>query len=460
MSSMSSSPLKVLFAAFELPPLASAGIRRPLGFLKHFGEFGVEPSVVTADRDTYVALGFGPFDEGLAEIFSAIERVERIPCHSESCTAESGLIRKVQVYFSLLDRFGKDWEKSLIPRIDALIQKHRPEAIYATMPPFFMGPLWCRIAARYKLPLVLDFRDAWSQWLVQPCRSYLHYSQIVRLERRCLVQADHIVTTSPQTRADLLKVHGKAFSDKISVVYNGYDREIDPLTSVSMEPRKAKLTIGYVGSFYYFPEARDAMLTPWWKKPLNRMLQYTPRVEDWLYRSPYFFFKALNALLREEPELRDAICVRIAGTKPKWIDAQVSEFGLEDLVEFAGHMPHADVLNFQRECDALLLTSAKVVGGRDYSIASKTYEYFTLNKPILAFVTEGAQRDVIEPSGLAVICDPDNISDSSRQIRRLIKREVISEANQEYLSRFHRRETTRELVGILKRAVDCSRAHV
>ena len=70
----------------------------------------------------------------------------------------------------------------------------------------------------------------------------------------------------------------------------------------------------------------------------------------------------------------------------EWIDAQVTQFGLTELVEFVGHLEHPSVIRFQRECDALLVTSSKVIGGQDYSIAGKTFEYLSFRKPLLGFV--------------------------------------------------------------------------
>ena len=52
---------------------------------------------------------------------------------------------------------GRDQLESALPR---LIERYSPTAIYVSLPPFSMGPLWIDLARRFKLPIVMDFRDA------------------------------------------------------------------------------------------------------------------------------------------------------------------------------------------------------------------------------------------------------------------------------------------------------------
>ncbi len=446
--------MKLLVSAFEFPPLASAGVRRPLGFVNYLPEFGISPIVVTTDRESYVDLDLEPFDDSLLSSLSSFVSIERISCQKQIHGYFRGRWNRFAGYFRVLEqRFGPDWEKPLLSVVETLVRERRPDAIYATMPPFFMGPLWCKLSKRFSIPLVLDFRDAWSQWRVLPYKSWLHYYATLRLERKCLQQADHIVTTSPQTRLDLLQVHKCISPDKISVVYNGYDNEYSAGLDDSTGPDKSLFTIGYVGGFYYSPDGRETMMAPWWKKRVRHMIQYVPRKEDWLYRSPYFFFRAINQLFLACPELRQRVRIKFAGTKPPWIDDQINEFGLQGVVEFVGRLHHAAVLKFQKQCDALLITSSKIVGGADYSIASKTFEYFMLEKPIIAFVAEGAQKVILTESGLSVDCDPDDPQNAAEQLAKLIYREKTVSIDRDYVGRFHRRECTAQLARIVRSTV-------
>jgi len=192
------------------------------------------------------------------------------------------------------------------------------------------------------------------------------------------------------------------------------------------------------------------MMQPWWRKRLNRMIQYAPRQEDWLYRSPYFFFQAVAHLLERQPACRERLRIRFAGQKPDWMDAQVKQFKLEGLVEFVGILEHREALKFQSECDALLVTSSKVIGGQDYSIAGKTFEYFSMKKPIIGFVAEGAQKDLLAASGMALICDPDAPDTAAEQLGDLVAGRFEPKPNVNFLNQLHRRELTRQLAEVIQ----------
>ena len=447
--------MNILFVALEFPPLGGIPIRRPMGFARYLPEFGIEPIVVTSDESSLRRMFHTPIDKsGLDEIRPGL-RIERIPCPPRSSYRDqSRLARFFRSFFSISgDPHGQTWRPHLERHLHALVKAHAPEAIYVCLPPFSMAPLWCELNKVLRLPLILDFRDAWSQLCVGPYWSRLHYQAARRLERHCLTKAHRVICSSDQILEDFLATHPGLQRQKFVTILNGIDRDIDawPVVASGRAPHELFI-IGYVGSFYYIPAARDGVFSPWWKKRPHHYFQFVPRKEDWLYRSPYFFFRATAALLQGKPELRTRLKIRFAGAKPAWIDDQVKEFGLHDVVEFLGALSHDKALQFQAECDALLVTSSKVIGGRDYSIAGKTFEYFQMQKPILAFVAEGAQKDILVRSGLAVICDPDDVSDSVVKMADLVEGRSRLVPNQDFLRGLHRRELTRKLAEVILEA--------
>jgi glycosyltransferase involved in cell wall biosynthesis len=233
------------------------------------------------------------------------------------------------------------------------------------------------------------------------------------------------------------------------VIQNGYDGIIPALLSTGGPVVAGNFfVIGYVGAFYYTPETRATVMDPWRKRPMRHWLHYSPRREDWLYRSPYYFFKAMRRMFENHPHLRDRVRVRFVGDKPGWLTEQVEENGLSEVVESLGRLSHRECLKFQANCNALLLTSVKVPGGRDYCIAGKTFEYISAGRPIIAFAAEGEQRDFLESSGTAVLCDPDDADASARALAEMINGVHSLSPNVPFLSGFHRRETARKLAEI------------
>jgi glycosyltransferase involved in cell wall biosynthesis len=222
-------------------------------------------------------------------------------------------------------------------------------------------------------------------------------------------------------------------------IYNGYDDDV--VDAVDPVPR----TIVYAGSWYYDPLSRSTMLQPSWRRSPQRWLFYSPRREDWLYRSPYFFLRGLA-------RYRGSVDVEFAGAIPRWLPSMLRETGTESRVRLRGPISHEEALRLQKGAAALLLTSAKVIGGRDYSVAGKTFEYFGLRRPILGVLTDGAMRDLVDESGLGVIADPDDENAVALAIEQITSSPSPVSPRPEVLARFTRREVARQMAESLRRA--------
>jgi glycosyltransferase involved in cell wall biosynthesis len=453
--------MRILLVAYEFPPLGGAGVRRSMGWAKYLPQFGIEPVVVTTDLESFQRTVANPVvDASLLHEVPPRTAIVRIPCGAVRADQASTFTRWRSVFFSLTDSIGGAWRAEIMPRLQTIIEQYSPEVICVSMPPFSMGPLWADISEQTGVPLVLDMRDAWSQWVLQPYATYVHYLAVLRAEERCLTVARHVVCTSEQTRRDLLRVHPRIAGSKISVITNGYDADVDSWAVSAPHDRSREFVIGYTGQFYYSPEAREEQFTPVWKRAPHRMLHFWPRTEDWLYRSPYFFLQAVRTLLSARPDMRRRLRIRFAGDNPAWLRDQVRAAGLDDMVEFLGYLDHQSVRVFQETCDCLLLTSSRVMGGEDYSIAGKTFDYFVARKPILAFVAAGAQRDILAKSGMAILCDPDDIGGSAARLGTVLDGDSALTPNRPFLDSLHRRRLTEQFAGVIREATHVSPATV
>lgn len=450
-SSLADQPVNIFFVAFEFPPLASGGVQRSLYFVKYLSDYGVSPVVITPETDDLKKIfHHGQVDASLLAEIPPGTAIERVHCEAPKPSG-STVENWFRMFFTVTENFKTYWRPGLEKRLPALLEQYKPAAVYVSIPPFAMVPLWLDILKKSPLPLIIDFRDAWSQWAMAPFGSRFHYQAILRMEKSALSKASAVIVSSEQTKLDLLRVHREIPAEKICVITNGYDGEINVPARLQIT-KTGKIIIGYVGNFYYAPETRKEIFKPWWKKKPHRMLNYVPRKEDWLYRSPYFFFRSLGRLLEQNPELRERVEVHFAGHRPAWLSEQIRESGLEDICHHAGFLDHDDVILFQRNCDMLLITSSKVIGGRDYSIAGKTFEYFSIGKPILAFVCEGAQKDILEKSGMALICDPDDLSGSADLMKQMIGGQTVLHPSSEFIGRFQRKKLAEKLAGLVKKA--------
>jgi glycosyltransferase involved in cell wall biosynthesis len=178
------------------------------------------------------------------------------------------------------------------------------------------------------------------------------------------------------------------------------------------------------------------MLKPWWRKKGHRIFQYAPVKEDWLYRSPYFFFKSLAALFIKRPELRSRIFFHHIGDTPEWLAPMAEELGVRENVILHGFQTHEKTLELQKSFDLLLGTSEKVIGNEHYCLPSKLFTYLHSGKPVVGFVTKGVQYDFIEKSGIGVTCDPDDNISGTEVIEKIIDEGFNGELNIDYLRQF------------------------
>lgn len=421
------------------------GVRRSEAFARLLPKNGVSCVVVTTDRDSATAL----FKRPLAVENDETETgaIFRIPCPAPTLP-RSLWLRRLRKLLAIDDGIGRSWDLALTAAWDGVLAASRPNVLLVSAPPFSVVRLAVKLAKRSRLPLIIDLRDAWSQWCMSPYPSYIHYQLTLANERSCLASAAAVVCTTFQTAADIQSAHPGLAASKFHVIPNGYDIELPEAVASPQKRDGAPFVIGYVGSFYYDENQRRFHTAPRWHLPLKHWAWYSPRREDWLYRTPYFFFRSVRCLLNRVPNLRDKLKIRFVGDQPRWLTDQIAEFQLENIVEVLGRISYQDSIRFQANCDALLATSAKVIGGRDYSIAGKTFEYVSAGRPVVAFVCEGEQRDFYSQAGNAIIFDPDDVEGSSQLLEDLVSNRLRFELNQRFLEQYSRDAIARRLAEI------------
>ena len=129
------------------------------------------------------------------------------------------------------------WRRPLFTLLDWLVSERRPDVLLATAPPFGVTVLAREAARRYRLPWVVDFRDAWTRWCVVPCPTIVHFWHSRRAERRALRHANVAVATSHVTRGDWLTDTPALDPNRLVTIYNGFDCE-RPVSSSTGSARR------------------------------------------------------------------------------------------------------------------------------------------------------------------------------------------------------------------------------
>jgi hypothetical protein len=134
-----------------------------MGFAKYLPAYGVQPIVLTTDLPSFQQVMANPLDQTLLDDLPTDLVIERVSCLPKRSPVPGKLAAWLRLFFSLVEPQAKWWRPHLVQQLPAVLARHRPDLIYVSLPPMAMGPLWVKIARDYRLPLVLDFRDAWTQ---------------------------------------------------------------------------------------------------------------------------------------------------------------------------------------------------------------------------------------------------------------------------------------------------------
>lgn len=442
---MNTPTINVLFLLMEFAPVNTTGNFRSLKFIKYLRSFGVEPIVVTFLEKEGAKYFNTSIDPGLLKDIPPDLSIYRIHCEDGDKYYSNRLRSFITIYFSIKDNLASRWKRTLLPELEKIIQKHQPAIIFTSLPPFSAGSLAVDIAKRYNLPLVVDMRDLYAKWGNTPFGSILHYWLTLREERRILRGSKAIIGVTNQLVSIFRQSHPSIPPQNFHYIPNGFDVEVTQLKNVRLPAHQPKIVIGYVGSFYYQPEARDQMMVPWWKRAGHKKFFYSPTKEDWLYRSPYFFLKTMAALFEKWPHFRDIVRIEFVGKNPAWLAKMIEKFELTPYVTSHGFVDFEQSQKIQQHFDLFLATSEKVEDAEHYCLPSKIFDYVDKGKPILGFVTNGSQREFIEKSNLGVICDPDAVDDSAGLIQRLLSEGFERAINREYLADFQRKKCAEKL---------------
>ena len=440
--------IRLVIVAYQFPPLIVGGSERPFMFAKYLANNDFDVTVLTLSQQSYSKV-YQKANIDLALLQDLPEEVKIISVESEDLIKA----RKGSIPLKFPEFFNEAyfWRKEFFNSIERIKKENGIDLILVTAPPFCVANQVIKYAKKEGIPCVFDMRDHWTFWVTTPYKTFLHFWWTKRMENRALKTASKIITTSEVTRSDLLKLHRNLNPKKLLVIPNGFDATYQK-ANIVFSPNN-KINIGYIGSFYYDPDSRQNILKSRKEKSGIKKLQYVPRQEDWLYRSPYFFLKTINTILSENPSLKSQIQINFAGQKPSWLEEMVASFNLESNVNYLGLISKSESIKFLKRNDFLLITSSKIKNGKDYSIAGKTFDYLQSQKPILAFVTNSAQRDLLIKTGAAIILNPDNNQEAVKKLTEIFSKGVTLSPNVEYISTFERKVQVKNLGQELKTCI-------
>jgi glycosyltransferase involved in cell wall biosynthesis len=233
---------------------------------------------------------------------------------------------------------------------------------------------------------VADFRDPWTDAVfTRPfeCQCALGNYLQKWLERCVIKSADVVLTTTRQLKEIFQERYSEEPADKFVYMPNGYEIAKD---SCSEQEKDETFTMTYTGNLYGG-------------------------------RTPEPIFSAVATLISGGLIGRQEIRIRLVGDCQSINGVDTGKiaqlYGLDEIVEVMGRVPHAEALRYNQRSHLLLLIAASQ---HYFCVPAKAYEYLASRIPILALTGKGATRDLIEETDAGVCFSDSDVDGIARFI--------------------------------------------
>jgi colanic acid biosynthesis glycosyl transferase WcaI len=269
----------------------------------------------------------------------------------------------------------------------AIVRGGKLDVLIASSPPFFPHLAGRAAAMLRRLPLVLEVRDLWPDYMVQmgvikgrPAKA------LFGLERRLLRAADQVVVVTDSFRSRM--VEKGVDPERVHVIPNGVEPERyyrDPAAEPPVpELRRSDgdYLVGYLGNFGAGQDLRVVL-------------------------------QAAALLADERPRVRFVL----AGDGPQGSELRARAAELPN-VDVLPPIPKEDTRAFYNACDVCLVPLAPVPVFQE-TVPSKLFEILACERPVVASLA-GEGRAIVEASGAGVVRppgDPASIADGIRAVR-------------------------------------------
>ncbi|MBN8721522.1 MAG: glycosyltransferase [Acidobacteria bacterium] len=423
----------VLVIAHDFPPFGGGGVLRVLKFTKYLPEFGWNPIVLSVDP-TYYPVGLLDYSL-MSEIpeqvkiyrtktaISAYKIKETNKKENKKFNWRNILENFIPDSFRVIQDHGFFWLPYALAKAQSIIQKENIQLIFTTSPPHNVHILGSILKKRYGLPWVADFRDGWTRNEMYTAKSQLR-QQIDKVFERFIVNlADQIICVTPELAEDFYQDYPKV-KKKTSVIYNGFDpADFEKLNKV--EKDKNTFTLSHIGSLAAKPN-----------------------------RSPEIILQAVSSIASTNKEFKENFRLEFVGPVLNLpLEEMITKYSLESICSVIGVVPHLRALEHMQKADALLLlTNHKQKFGDNAILAGKFGEYLFTANPILAVVSEGIAKDIIENYDLGYVVSPDDLEKTKEFLYELFykwkNKSLPNNKDKGLTSLFNRKCSTEKLANI------------
>lgn len=417
---------QVLMIVPAWPPVNIVSTRRPLRLARRLPELGWNPTVLTPDPPAGFELDEPALDPTLSVPSIDVHRVPgRFPGVQLRRAVRTVMHRVpdferiVQITFNRVlfpDHFV-EWAPAAIQAARRVARERGVDAVWATAPPYGALVVGALVASSLNRPLVVDYRDPWTQAPQPRPRRYpfaVPKWALETLEGAVLRRANGAAYVNPDMRAWNEARFGIPEDATWHAVPNGFEAtDLPPAPPAEFDHP----TLLYAGSCY-----RGRTMLP----VLQAM--YAERTEGETALPRFLFYGELD------PDARAFL--------DRHRDA------LEGFVEAHGRIPIEELASKMRGADALLLVTASE---HDHAVAAKVFDYFLAERPIVAYGPgDGAAADVIRRTGTGLaVPQEEGLEALRRALRQVYQRSLPYAPDASEISRWSADGTAQQMAKLL-----------
>jgi len=356
---------RLLFLAYDFPPINNIGCVRAYNIAKWLTRRGWEVTVVTPHESAWRQSKSGAdLHESLSLQGIRCMRTEHhwralLPVSTENrnlAWALGGVSRRIATFVGIERETG--WLREA-ERACATLTPDDVDVIFVSGPPFAAFGLAQRVAARLGRPYVMDYRDLWTG---NPHARHPASRRRVERERQVLAASTAATGVSPSLRESLRQQFGSETA--LHVIWNGFDPE-----EMANVPRHefGHFAIVYAGAFY--PPKRTV-------DPLMAALQRVEQLDG--SRRPWNF--------------------HYYGAQGDYVLGCSRRFNVEHKVIIHGNVPRPEALSAVRGADLAVVVSSVYEKSslEDRGIVTgKVFEALGLGTPLLVIAPEGSDLETV-----------------------------------------------------------------
>jgi glycosyltransferase involved in cell wall biosynthesis len=306
--------------------------------------------------------------------------------------------------------------------------KRRPDVIFASSPPLPVALAAAIVAARHRVPWVMDVRDLWPEVAVavgELSNSHM-VKQAERLERWLYRSAAAITAVTEPFRQTIGEKLGS--EKKIVLLPNGTTRLY--VRSAQLEPDRASLRL-------------------------------PPEKFIWTYAGNVGVAQGLEAAVDAAGMLDDDFQLLLLGDGPVRRKLQDRAKSVTPgSVVFRDQIPEKEAVRYLRAADALLVPLAADPVLEKF-VPSKLYDFCAVGRPVILAAAGEASKLVSSPEA-ALVVSPGNAAALAAAVRRLRADPTLaarlSQAGRDFGQAHDRRRQLDTLVDVLKRTTGLATA--